>query len=220
MFDEDFDGDNIVMMMMRNLGEKRGRMMGILYRRFGHCWVWHPACKIVLKFITIVVIRIMVIKIMMRWSLIILVRMIFACSRRQHRQILSQNHASAPWNFLMLIKVFIVNIDTFTMQCMLQNFLTMVLVASEWLKPSNNEENDNKDWYLYSYIQILYAIPCLSFRHKKSRPSLFSNSPVVWDDQRLMKLTNHWSSFCPPSPCSKMPCYGSKIVIIIIARTI
>ena len=30
-----------------------------------------------------------------------------------------------------------------------------------------------------------------------------SNSPVVWDDQRLIKLTDT-SSFCSPLPCSKM----------------
>ena len=47
---------------------------------------------------------------------------------------------------------------------------------------------------------------CLSVlvRYKKSGPPLFSNSPVVWDDQRLIKLTDTSSSFCSPSPCSKM----------------
>ena len=43
--------------------------------------------------------------------------------------------------------------------------------------------------WCYAVIQLLeYAI--LSIRDKKSGPPLFSNSPVVWDDQRLIKLTD------------------------------
>ena len=42
------------------------------------------------------------------------------------------------------------------------------------------------------YIQLLeYAIPLsVCPRDKKSGPPLFSNSPIVWDDQRLEKLTD------------------------------
>ena len=65
-------------------------------------------------------------------------------------------------------------------------------------------EEGGEDLPTLSHFWSKVHNPTVLVRDKKSGPPLFYNRPVVWDDQRLIKLTDHWSSFCSPSPCSKM----------------
>ena len=52
---------------------------------------------------------------------------------------------------------------------------------------------------IYGLYGLKYHIQCVP----EKVGFWIANSPVVWDDQKLIKLTDT-SSFCFPSPCSKL----------------